>query len=193
MDSNITIILELLSAGVIASLVTGIFSLVIAVKNNKRLVELENSKQKFTINQERYKGLREAYTELLAILPEEKLLGHIIINLPAQKNFRENGLSGAYEAAEANMKIMYSHFQKHGYLLSDDEQKKITNLIEEIDTITKSIIKISSGLQVYDVEDNENASAERVHEKIMERILKVTEFEELYYDLFKNSLSKLSK
>lgn len=72
-------------------------------------------------------------------------------------------------------------------------KKKITNLIEEIDTITKSIIKISSGLQVYDVEDNENASAERVHEKIMERILKVTEFEELYYDLFKNSLSKLSK
>lgn len=66
-------------------------------------------------------------------------------------------------------------------------------MIEEIDTITKSIIKISSGLQVYDVEDNENASAERVHEKIMERILKVTEFEELYYDLFKNSLSKLSK
>ena len=53
MDSNITIILELLSAGVIASLVTGIFSLGIAVKNNKRLVELENSKQKFTINQER--------------------------------------------------------------------------------------------------------------------------------------------
>lgn len=52
MDSNITVILELLSAGVIASLVTGIFSLVIAVKNNKRLVELENSKQKFTINQE---------------------------------------------------------------------------------------------------------------------------------------------
>ena len=193
MDSNITVILELLSAGVIASLVTGIFSLVIAVKNNKRLVELENSKQKFTINQERYKGLREAYTELLAILPEEKLLGHIIINLPAQKNFRENGLSEAYETAEANMKIMYSHFQKYGYLLSDDEQKKITNLIEEIDTITKSIIKINSGLQVYDVEDNEDASAEKVHEKIIERILKVTEFEELYYDLFKNSLSKVLK
>lgn len=91
MDSNITIILEILSAGVIASLVTGIFSLVIAVKNNKRLVELENSKQKFTINQERYKGLREAYTELLAILPEEKLLGHIIINLPTQKNSEKMG------------------------------------------------------------------------------------------------------
>lgn len=33
MDNRITIILELLSAGVIASLVAGIFSLVIAFKN----------------------------------------------------------------------------------------------------------------------------------------------------------------
>ena len=72
MDNRITIILELLSAGVIASLVAGIFSLVIAFKNNKRLVELEKSKQKFTVNQERYKGLREAYADLLNVLPEEK-------------------------------------------------------------------------------------------------------------------------
>ena len=130
MDNRITIILEFLSAGVIASLVAGIFSLVIAFKNNKRLVELEKSKQKFTVNQERYKGLREAYAELLNVLPEEKLLGHIIINLPSQKNFQENGLSEAYEAADMNMKIMYSHFQKHGYLLSDDEQKEIIKLIK---------------------------------------------------------------
>ena len=192
MDNRITIILELLSAGVIASLVAGIFSLVIAFKNNKRLVELEKSKQKFTVNQERYKGLREAYAELLNVLPEEKLLGHIIINLPSQKNFQENGLSEAYEAADMNMKIMYSHFQKHGYLLSDDEQKEIIKLIDVIDTITKSIIDISLGLQVYDVgnEENEDASVDKVHKKILERILKVTEFEETYYNLFKNNLSK---
>lgn len=195
MDNRITIILELLSAGVITSLVAGIFSLVIAFKNNKRLVELEKSKQKFTVNQERYKGLREAYAELLNVLPEEKLLGHIIINLPSQKNFQENGLSEAYEAADMNMKIMYSHFQKHGYLLSDDEQKEIIKLIDVIDTITKSIIDISLGLQVYDVgnEENEDASVDKVHKKILERILKVTEFEETYYNLFKNNLSKLSK
>lgn len=46
MDNRITIILELLSAGVIASLVAGIFSLVIAFKNNKRLVELEKKQAK---------------------------------------------------------------------------------------------------------------------------------------------------
>lgn len=69
-----------------------------------------------------------------------------------------------------NMKIMYSHFQKHGYLLSDDEQKESIKLIDVIDTITKSIIDISLGLQVYDVGN-----------------------EETYYNLFKNNLSKLSK
>lgn len=99
------------------------------------------------------------------------------------------------EAADMNMKIMYSHFQKHGYLLSDDEQKEIIKLIDVIDTITKSIIDISLGLQVYDVgnEENEDASVDKVHKKILERILKVTEFEETYYNLFKNNLSKLSK
>ncbi len=89
MDNNITIILELLSAGVIAALVAGIFSLAIAIKNNKRLVDLENIKQKFTINQERYKALKEAYDELLAKLPEKNLLNHIIINLPAQNEFQK--------------------------------------------------------------------------------------------------------
>ena len=48
---------------------------------------------------------------------------------------------------------------------------------------------------MYDVgnEENEDASVDKVHEKILERILKVTEFEETYYNLFKNNLSKLSK
>ena len=59
----------------------------------------------------------------------------------------------------------------------------------------ESIIDISLGLQVYDVgnEENEDASVDKVQKKILERILKVTEFEETYYNLFKNNLSKLSK
>lgn len=59
----------------------------------------------------------------------------------------------------------------------------------------ESIIDISLGLQVYDVgnEENEDASVDKVHKKILKRILKVTEFEETYYNLFKNNLSKLSK
>ena len=58
-----------------------------------------------------------------------------------------------------------------------------------------SIIEISKSLLVNDVgnEENEDASVDKVHKKILERILKVTEFEETYYNLFKNNLSKLSK
>lgn len=68
-------------------------------------------------------------------------------------------------------------------------------MIEVIDTITKSIIGISSSLQLYDVENdqNEDALVDKGHKKILERILKVTEFEESYYNLFKNNLSRLSK
>ena len=193
MDNNITIILELLSAGVIAALVAGIFSLAIAIKNNKRLVDLENIKQKFTINQERYKALKEAYDELLAKLPEKNLLNHIIINLPAQNEFQKKDFFEIYNAAEENMEIMYSHFQKYSYLFSDNEQQKINNLIEEIDAIAKNIIKISLDLQINDFEKKEDDFAKEIYIKNIERIEKVAELEKVYYELFKNSLSKLSK
>lgn len=192
MEINTNILLEFLSAGVIAALVTGIFSLVIAVKNNRRLIELEKNKQKFTVDQERYKGLRDAYGELLRLLPKEKLLGHIVMNLPSKKDFQENGLSEFFKIAEENMKILYSHFQKYCYLLSEDEQKIVSNLVEEIDNVTKSIINFNSGIQIYNTDENSIEVFDTIHAKIIERIMKVTEFEEMYYDLFKNNLSKMS-
>ena len=193
MNNKIAFVLELLSAGVIASLVAGIFSLVIAVKNNKRLVELENSKQKFTVKQERYKLLKEAYTELINVLPDEKRLGYIITNLTSQKDFTNNTSSTIYKIAEKNMKIMYSHFQKYGYIFSDKEQKEIKDLVEVIDSISISIINISSSWQEKDVESIEDAAVEKGYKKILEKIVKVTEFEEKYFNMFKNNLSKLSK
>lgn len=193
MNDKITIAIELLSAGVIAALVTGIFSLVIAIKNNKRLIELEKGKQKFTIDQERYKALRSAYSELLNLLPEEKLLGHVIMNMPSHKGFQENGLSEAFEIAETNMKIMYSHFQKYCYLLSDDEQEQIQSEVETLDSISQSIIAELWSPDTENSEDADDSISDAIHEKILERLLKVTEFEKLYYDSFRDNLSKLSK
>ena len=192
--NNSDIMLQLLSAGVIAALVTGVFSLIIAAKNNKRLVELEKNKQEFTVAQERFKGLRDAYSELLRMLPEEELLGHIIMNLPSKADFQETGLSDAYEVAERNMKILYSHFQRYCYLLLDDQQKKVTDFIEKIDDVTKCIINATSGLQAYSMAENEasDESLDILHANIMERIIKVVEFEEMYYNLYKDNLSKLS-
>lgn len=192
-NDNISIVLQILSAGVIAALVTGVFSLVIAVKNNKRLIELENSKQKFTLTQKRFESLREAYSELLSTLPQEKTLGNFIINLPSREGFEENGLSDAYQIADSNIGKLYRHFQKYCFLLSNDEQKKVNDLIEKIDEITKRIICIRSGIQVYDIkQDGTTEAAECIHKNIMEKIVRVTEFEELYYELYKNNLSALS-
>lgn len=190
MNIKVSIILEFLSAGVIASLTTGIFSLIITIKNNRRLAELENDKQKFTLNQERYKGLKDAYIELLTILPDEKLLGHVIQNLPSQNKY-EDQIFYFYKIADTNIKIMYSHYQKYSYLFLDDEQKKLSNLIVEIDDITKSINAIELGLQEHNIDCSEDTTTEK--EKITKKILKIAEFEEVYYDLFRDDLSKLSK
>jgi len=194
-NTTLELWLKLLSAGVVSSFVAGIFSLVVAIKNNRRLLELEKSKQKFTLNQERFKGLREAYAELLNLLPEEKRLGHVIMNLPSKRDFQEDGLAKAYEIAEENMKILYTHFQRNCFLFSEDEQKKVADAVEELDEITKTIINESTALHIYDTEKNgeDSLSLDLIHESILERILKVTEFEEMYYNLFTDNLSKIAQ
>lgn len=185
------IIIEILSAGVVASLVAGIFSLIIAIKNNRKLVDIENRKQRFTITQERFKALKEAYSQLLDLLPEEQCVGYIIMNLPLQEGFQENGLASSYEIAERNIKILQNHFQRYGYLLSEDEQKKVIEFTEILDNIAKSLINAKSDFQLYNIEQESDASG--IPETIAKRIIKITEFEEMYFSLFRNSLSKMSK
>ena len=191
MDTTNNLVLELLSAGVIASLVTGLFSLAITIKNNKRLIDLEKNKQNFTITQERFKALREAYDELVNLLPEENLVGYIIMNLPLHNNFQEDSLTSAFDVAENNMKIMYSHFKKYGYLLLEEEQKCVNELVEELDFIAKSLYNAQSDLKVYTVDESLSSSDIKIY--ATNRIIKVTEFEEVYFNLYKNSLSKMSK
>ena len=65
-------------------------------------------------------------------------------------------------------------------------------MVEEIDNVTKSIINFNSGIQIYNTDENSIEVFDTIHAKIIERIMKVTEFEEMYYDLFKNNLSKMS-
>lgn len=57
MDSEL--IIKLLSMGVVASFVTGIFSLVISIKNNKRLLQIEDKKERFQMDKRRYELLNE--------------------------------------------------------------------------------------------------------------------------------------
>ena len=65
------IIVTLLSAGVIASLVTGIFSILIAIKNNKSIKDLEQLKVHYEKQEELYKTIYSAREELLKALPPQ--------------------------------------------------------------------------------------------------------------------------
>lgn len=116
------------------------------------------------------------------------------MNISSKEDFQENELSKSFEIAEENMKIMYSHFQKYCYLLLDDEQKTVLDLAGEIDNVTKSIITLNTRIQAYNTDGKEDrtSSFDTIYAKIIERIIKVTEFEEMYYNLFKNNLSKMS-
>lgn len=52
--TNFEIAIKILSTGVIASFVTGLFSLIVSMKNNKKLLQLEKQKEKFQMDQKRY-------------------------------------------------------------------------------------------------------------------------------------------
>lgn len=186
---NISAVLQILSVGAIAALVISIVSLVMAVRNNRRLRVLENNCAEPTAEQERYRLLHEAYNELLKKLPYEKTLGSFIVNLPSKEGYKEKGLSEAYKIADDNMKKLYGHFQKYCFLLSDDDQRKINDLVTQIDEIGKKIISMHSENPVYGMKIEKTAEA--VEENIKARIIKVTEFEKIYYKLFKDNLSEI--
>ena len=188
-----SIVLELLSAGVIAALVTGAFSLVIAIKNNKRLMILEDNKQKFTVSQERYKELRVAYSELTNSLPEEQRLTHIVMNSHSQNESQNKNLFSLYDIAEKNMKILYIHYQKFGYLLLDDEREKVSNYVYEIDELAKTLVNVQLKLQLFNNDVDRKADMLDVTKNVIERVTKIAEFEDEYFSLYRSCLSEMFK
>lgn len=185
MSRGITILIEFLSAGVVTSLVAGVFSLIVSIKNNKRLIELEGIKQRFVLTQERYKEIKAAYTELINELPEDKLLGHYIINLPLKENFQEYASQNIQKLLAANYEIICLHYKKYEYLFSENDKDKILKLIDDIDDSIKKQTKIIHNLISHDVGFND----EEINEIINDRILKMVELEELYYDTLKHYLN----
>ncbi len=184
------LVLELLSAGVIAALITGIFSLIISIKNNKQLVELEKLKHKFTVEDKMKQRLIEAYNELQNDLPEDKRVGHFVMNMPAKAKFTSNVFSEACSVADDSIRICYTHFQKYKYLFSKEEQKKFSKKIEELDEISKSIIEIASSINVDDLENLDDETSHALHSAHENRITKIYEIEEMYFNLYSDYLSR---
>lgn len=194
-------LIRILSAGVITAIVAGLFSLWVSFSNNKRLVKLEKSKQRFEIEQKQFKSLQEAYVELLSILPYNEKLAYRIYN----EQFEENTLSKAYEIAVDNSGKLYSHYQRYCFLLLADEQEKFNNVIEKTDKIVEEIeflcIEIedilSSDIIMHEESKKIVESIVKIDEKkaelVKEYIMQEIQLEEMYYEIYVDRLTALSK
>lgn len=194
-------LIRILSAGVITAIVAGFFSLWVSFSNNKRLVKLEKSRQRFEIEQKQFKSLQEAYVELLSILPYNEKLAYRIYN----EQFEENTLLKAYEIAVDNSGKLYSHYQRYCFLLLADEQEKFNNVIEKTDKIVEEIeflcIEIedilSSDIIMHEESKKIVESIEKINEKkaelVKEYIMQEIQLEEMYYEIYVDRLTALSK
>ena len=194
-------LIRILSAGVITAIVAGLFSLWVSFSNNKRLVKLEKSKQRFEIEQKQFKSLQEAYVELLSILPYNEKLAYRIYN----EQFEENTFSKAYEIAVDNSGKLYSHYQRYCFLLLADEQEKFNNVIEKTDKIVEEIeflcIEIedilSSDIIMHEESKKIVESIVKIDEKkaelVKEYIMQEIQLEEMYYEIYVDRLTALSK
>lgn len=182
---NLSMIIDLLSAGVLAAFVTGIFSLIIAIKNNKKIIILEKNKQSFTVQQKKYEELSHAYEELLSTLPEDQKLGHYARNLHqhTDKKGRINPVEMT-QIADANMRIMVLHFEKYKFLYDEDFCQSFVTAVKDLDTIVRRLAALQK-----DVDGN----LEEIYALLKERFSKVAQLEELYYSSLKSQLSSIAR
>lgn len=122
MDSELMI--KLLSMGVVASFVTGIFSLIISIKNNKKLLQIEDKKERFQMDGKRYELLIEFLKDVEGIkFVFEKEEGN-----PEQNwNYLRKTFVDSINIFERIEKL---HNEK-SYLI--DDPSTLTSEIEEID------------------------------------------------------------
>ena len=145
--------------------------------------------------------MQEAYVELLSILPYNEKLAYRIYN----EQFEENTLSKAYEIAVDNSEKLYSHYQRYCFLLLADEQEKFNTVIEKTDKIVEEIeflcIEIedilSSDIIMHEESKKIVESIEKINEKkaelVKEYIMQEIQLEEMYYEIYVDRLTALSK
>ena len=137
----------------------------------------------------------------MSILPYNEKLAYRIYN----EQFEENTLLKAYEIAVDNSGKLYSHYQRYCFLLLADEQEKFNNVIEKTDKIVEEIeflcIEIedilSSDIIMHEESKKIVESIEKINEKkaelVKEYIMQEIQLEEMYYEIYVDRLTALSK
>lgn len=164
--------MQLLSAGVVVAIVEGFFSIFLAHRNNKLLLNQQKNEHHFEIQKTQYEQLTKAYEILMQELPEEKKLSHAFANstigsLEIEHSEIESQLGNLGAVAVAEEMILYNHYQKYSYLLNDSQVEEIQRIIAEHD--------------------------EKAQEQDPMWLLTIVQFEELYAQAIRDKLSELSK
>lgn len=171
METNIEILVKILSAGVITSFVTGIFSLIISLRNNKKLIELEKIKHKHELDSKRYDFLYE-YMLLLS----EKY-----------KEFEPDKIDDTRECSEQIFTLLLDQFsfikeehEKHSYLFDKDENTDIN----------KNIGKINGYIDEF-IADAKFRNAEHFVENVHNVAFSIKEFADTYIENVRNKINKI--
>ncbi len=173
MENNIDLLVKILSAGVIASFVTGVFSLIISIRNNSRLLKIEKMKQKYTMDSKRYELLSQ-YLNLL----------------------NEKGASFEYEGKlemtfQCVRELFGLRLDKFKFFEKEhDEHKYLFDNAENEDIKTR-IVKINNDVSEYvdRFREVDSAAAQSLVDFIDKMTLGIDDFIDFYLELIKKKMN----
>ena len=180
MDNEL--ITVLLSAGVIASLVTGIFSLITSLFNNKKIKQLESMKQQFFFLQKKYEALTNEYNKIASLPGILEALKKPTVSLPD------------VTAVSADEAIPY-YVERHE-LLKSSVEKNIIFFDEDLkNAIDESMVKTNKARRDLSecVDQGMLGNARLSGPKVTAYDGSVVELQKKYKDLLKAQIERIQK
>lgn len=178
---GIDIILKILSLGMVASFITGIFSLIISIKNNKRIMQIEDKKERFQMDEKRYALLEEYLSEFEklkflheknGVTPEQtsKFLKDFFVDtmdvfekiqkIHNRKSYLLDEASSLTSSIIHIDKLISEYIEKYQDTTNDDKSI-LDNMIVEMDKIC---------IDIYELYNNYKAELRHNMEKILKRL-----------------------
>lgn len=172
-SDNLDLLMKILSAGVIASFVTGFFSVIICIKTNKRLRDIELIKHKYDLEKQKCDQLETHLKEL--VQNEKKFQYHGEI---------EHTVEFVKEVVLLHIE-MYAYIKKehesHSFLFKDDENKEIQEHENTIDNYVGE----------FTAEFRNSWDDDKFVEYLGKIVISIDEFKENYHLLIKNKIKEI--
>lgn len=166
------VIIKILSAGVIASFITGLFSLVISIKSNKRLLEIERMKQKYDINIKRYELLTKYLKEIMDNREVFEFDGHLYMDYGSVRKL--------FSFLIDRFSFLIEQHSQNEYLFSEKENCIIKKKINEINFLVDEFVERFNECDPNDAQDVV------VH---MDKIgIQIEDFSNFYVNLIKKEM-----